>query len=330
MKTKRKARLDAEKEAEKKGAEIAYPDAAALRAEAREEDPAVVLTVKDADGNVVRRLTGPVKAGVHRVAWDLRFPASTPTSLKPGPTPVENPFYDAPAGPLVVPGTYTVSFEKRVDGVLAAFGEPQTFPVESLGLQTLKAADAAELLAFERKTARLQRAVLGAIEAAEEAQNRAQGGEEGDRRHARPRTRRSASRRGASRRRSTTCWSACAATASCARRNEPDADVDRRARRGHRRHASGRPPSPPPAPAARPTPIAAEAFEKQLADACGRSSRPTSGPSRGRWRRRARPGPRAACPPGRRSSGRRLCRVASGRPADTDPGTLSRSRPPAS
>jgi hypothetical protein len=128
--------------------------------------------VKDADGNVVRRLAGPVKAGVHRVAWDLRFPASTPTSLKPGPTPVENPFYEAPAGPLVVPGTYTVSFERRVDGALSAFGEPQTFPVESLGLQTLKAADAKELLAFQKKTARLQRAVMGAIETTEEAQNR--------------------------------------------------------------------------------------------------------------------------------------------------------------
>jgi photosystem II stability/assembly factor-like uncharacterized protein len=172
VKTKRKARLDAEKEAAKKGAEVAYPDAAALRAEAREEDPAVVLTVKDADGNVVRRLTGPVKAGVHRVAWDLRLPASAPASLKPAPPPAEDPFYEAPAGPLAVPGTYTVSFEKRVDGVLTAFGEPQPFPVESLGLQTLKAPDAAELLAFQKKTARLQRAVLGSIEAAEEAQNR--------------------------------------------------------------------------------------------------------------------------------------------------------------
>jgi photosystem II stability/assembly factor-like uncharacterized protein len=172
VRTKRKARLDAEKEAEKKGTEIAYPDAAALRAEAREEDPAVLITVKDADGNVVRRLTGPVKAGVHRVAWDLRFPSSTPTSLKPGPTPTENPFYDPPAGPLVVPGRYTVSFEKRADGALTAFGEPQPFAVESLGLQTLKAPDAKELVAFERKTARLQRAVLGAIQAAEEAQNR--------------------------------------------------------------------------------------------------------------------------------------------------------------
>jgi hypothetical protein len=172
VKTKRKARLDAEKEADKKGAEVAYPDAAALRAEAREEDPAVILTVMDADGSVVRRLAGPVKAGVRRVAWDLRFPASTPTSLKPGPTPVEDPFYEAPAGPLAVPGTYTVSFEKRVDGVVTPFGDPQTFQVESLGLQTLKAADAGELLAFQKRTARLQRAVLGAVEAAEEAHNR--------------------------------------------------------------------------------------------------------------------------------------------------------------
>jgi hypothetical protein len=92
--------------------------------------------------------------------------------LKPGPTPVENPFYEAPAGPLAVPGPYTVSFEKRADGVLTAFGEPQTFQVESLGFQTLKAPDAADLLAFQRKTARLQRAVLGAIEAAQEAQER--------------------------------------------------------------------------------------------------------------------------------------------------------------
>jgi hypothetical protein len=106
------------------------------------------------------------------VAWDLRFPAADPTSLKPGPTAVENPFYEAPAGPLAVPGTYTVSFEKRVDGALTAFGEPQTFQVESLGLQTLKAADAKELLAFQKRTARLQRAVLGAIEAAGEAQER--------------------------------------------------------------------------------------------------------------------------------------------------------------
>jgi len=170
VKTKRKARLDAEKEADKKGAEVTYPTLEQLRAEAREEDPAVLLTVKDAEGNVVRQLSGPAKAGIQRVAWDLRFPAANPTRMTPLPT--DNPFFDPPEGPLVVPGKYSVSFEKRVDGALQPLTEPQSFVVESLGLQTLKAQDAAELLAFQRKTARLQRAVLGAIDAAEEAQSR--------------------------------------------------------------------------------------------------------------------------------------------------------------
>jgi photosystem II stability/assembly factor-like uncharacterized protein len=170
VKTKRKARLDAEKAADKKGAAITYPTHAELRAEAREEDPAVILTVKDADGHVVRRLSGPAKAGIQRVAWDLRFPPANPTRLTPPPS--DNPFFDPPEGPLVVPGRYTVSFETRADGVLTPFGTPQPFEVESLGLQTLKAEDAADLLAFQRKTARLQRAVLGAVEAAEEAQTR--------------------------------------------------------------------------------------------------------------------------------------------------------------
>jgi photosystem II stability/assembly factor-like uncharacterized protein len=172
IKTRRKARLASEKEIDKKGGELVYPPADALRAEAREEDPAVLITVKDAGGQVVRRLSGPAKMGVQRVAWDLRFPPAAPTSLKPAPTPVENPFYDPPLGPLVVPGEYTVSYERRVDGVLTPFSEPQRFSVESLGLQTLKAADAAELLAFQKQTARLQRAVLGAIETAQEAQER--------------------------------------------------------------------------------------------------------------------------------------------------------------
>ena len=81
LKTKRKARQDAEKEADKKGTPIAYPTREELRAEEREEEPAIVLTVTDEDGNVVRRLTGPAKAGFQRVAWDLRFPAANPTRL---------------------------------------------------------------------------------------------------------------------------------------------------------------------------------------------------------------------------------------------------------
>ena len=40
-----------------------------LRAAAKAD---VAIAISDAAGNVVRRLTGPKTAGLHRVAWDLR------------------------------------------------------------------------------------------------------------------------------------------------------------------------------------------------------------------------------------------------------------------
>ena len=169
IKTRRKARLDAEKEKEKKGEDTPYPDWEALRKEDREEEPAILLTVTDEDGGVVRRLTGPVAAGFQRVAWDLRYPPADPTNLEK----VELSPWDTPAqGPLAAPGTYTVSFAQVVDGVTTPVGAPQTFDAVPLGNATLPAPDRAALLAFQQKTGRLQRAVLGAVRAADEAQTR--------------------------------------------------------------------------------------------------------------------------------------------------------------
>jgi hypothetical protein len=60
----------------------------------------------------------------------------------------------------------------RVDGKAVPLGEPQTFTAETLGAGSLPPADKAQLLAFGKKTARLQRAVLGAVESVKEAQTR--------------------------------------------------------------------------------------------------------------------------------------------------------------
>ena len=130
----------------------------------------ILVTVQDQDGNVVRRLTGPVTAGFHRVAWDLRFPPSTPTSLvEPS---GDNPFDQGPQGPLAAPGRYTVSFAKKVQGKITPIGTPQTFNAVPLGLASLPAADQPAVLAFEEKTARLQRAVTGAVKLAGETAER--------------------------------------------------------------------------------------------------------------------------------------------------------------
>jgi hypothetical protein len=125
--------------------------------------------VTDETGNVVRRLTAPAKAGFARVAWDLRYPASNPTELKER---EESPWSPGPRGPMVVPGTYRVSLAKKVDGVVTPLGEPQPFQVVPLGASTLGEADRAAVLAFSKKTARVQRAALGTQEAAKEAKDR--------------------------------------------------------------------------------------------------------------------------------------------------------------
>jgi photosystem II stability/assembly factor-like uncharacterized protein len=169
IKSLRKTRLEAEKAKQKKAEDTPYPSWDDLRAEDREEEPVMLLTVTDQDGNVVRRLTGPTAAGFSRVAWDLRYPAFDPTNLA---TPELAPWDRLPYGPLAAPGRYTVSLAKRVRGVVTPLGQPQTFTAVPLGTASLPAADRSALLSFEEKTGRLQRAVLGAVKSAEEVQSR--------------------------------------------------------------------------------------------------------------------------------------------------------------
>jgi len=168
--TLEKQRQTRDEEIDKEGGTHSAPSWEELRAEAREDKPAVILTVRDEDGRVVRRIEGEVSKGIHRIHWDLRYPPADPARLEPVST--SNPFVSSPIGPLAAPGTFSVSLATRVNDTWTELGSAQTFEARPLGIATLPAADLQALLAFERKTARLQRAVLGAGEALSEAQHR--------------------------------------------------------------------------------------------------------------------------------------------------------------
>lgn len=170
LQSRRKARLAAEVKLEKDGEDIQYPTWEALRQEQREPEPAIVLTVRDEEGNVVRRVTGPAETGFHRVAWDLRYPTVTPTSLEPPKD--DNPWTPPARGMMASAGTYTVSLAKLVDGRFVELGQPQTFTTRSLGLVNVSDEDARASLDFERRTASLQRAVLGAVSSVADTQRR--------------------------------------------------------------------------------------------------------------------------------------------------------------
>lgn len=162
-------RLEAEKKAVEEGDEVEIPSFDELRAEDEELDPAVVFTISDADGNVVRRITGPPEKGIHRVAWDLRYPSSEPTDISDK----EPSRWGMPAiGPLVVPGTYTVTMAKKIDGVVTEIAGPASFEVVDLRLAAFPGASPEEALAFESEVAELQRAVGGAVKVTGEVANR--------------------------------------------------------------------------------------------------------------------------------------------------------------
>ncbi len=169
-KTLKEQRQEAEKKAEEDGQPVSYPAWDDMRAEDREEDPVVVVTITDIDGNVVRRFTTAAGKGIQRVTWDLRYPAFNPTSLEPqgSGSPWDNP----PDGPLAAPGDYTVSMALLVNDQLTSIGEPLSFTSESLNLATLPAEDRQAVIAFQQKTGRLQRAVLGSVRALGEARDR--------------------------------------------------------------------------------------------------------------------------------------------------------------
>ncbi len=166
-----KTKHDLRKEAEEENADRPHPSLDELRAEADDEPPVIQLTVRDQTGNVISRLNGPATKGIHRVAWDLRYPASSPVSLE---EPEVGRFSSRDAGPMAAPGTYTVELARREGGLATPLADPVSFDTVPLGLASMPAEDREAVLAFQRKAARLQRAVLGAQNAVWEAEERIQ------------------------------------------------------------------------------------------------------------------------------------------------------------
>jgi hypothetical protein len=164
LKSQLKTRAEKRRDREKQGT-IVYPSADELRAEAEEEAPAVVLTVADSEGHVVRRLIGPAAAGFHRVAWDLREPAPMlPRPLPPDAEEDED--FNRPTGPTVMPGKYQVSIAQRLDGVLTPIAGASPFTVLVPGTSSMSQEDLSTLVSFQQKVGKLQRAVMGALESA--------------------------------------------------------------------------------------------------------------------------------------------------------------------
>ncbi len=169
LKTKKELRHAEEKELWQQRKPIHYPSWEKLREEDREAAPQTWLTIRDQRGEVVRRIAGSTSSGIHRATWDFRYASVRPTDLDPPKW--RSPWDEDEAGPMAMPGTYTVELHRVVDGEWTRLAGPVAFECEALAQASLPAPDRQALVRFQRETAGMQRAVLGAARVLSEARN---------------------------------------------------------------------------------------------------------------------------------------------------------------
>ena len=121
-----------EKELAEAGGDTPSPGWEAVQQEAWEDEPALVFEVRDAAGELVRRLEVEPEAGLHRTAWDLRGPSPRPWSEPGGDEDDER---QARGGALVAPGRYSVALSLRTAAGARQLGQPRSFEVEPLPVE---------------------------------------------------------------------------------------------------------------------------------------------------------------------------------------------------
>lgn len=162
IKTKKRIRQEKEKELIKNNKPVPFPSHEELRAEDDEEAPYLLFTIKDADGNVVRRLKAPAKKGVNRINWDLRYPSVEPENLND----------KDDSGTLTMPGKYSVSMSKVVNGEVIDLPGVQTFNTVLLNSKYLHEDELAVLTSFNKNFGELYRSVEGTKKYLSEVKNR--------------------------------------------------------------------------------------------------------------------------------------------------------------
>jgi hypothetical protein len=159
LQTMKQQRREKERKIELERGDTPYPSWDTLRAEDREQDPAVFVEIKDQAGNVIQRVSGPAKKGLHRIAWNLRLPNPELVDLKASRDPM--PWEQDAVGPLALPGSYTATLYKRQGGELTALGT-QSFNVKRLEHSPEHSDSPDQVLAFQNETVALSQSVEAA------------------------------------------------------------------------------------------------------------------------------------------------------------------------
>jgi len=128
MKSERK-----KSEKSKKDGDIPFPGWEMLDKENSEQKNQVILVVKDKAGEIVTKISGPLKKGMSRVNWNLT--SSIPTTINA----LSRGWRGSGGGirTQVNPGAYDLFLNKRVNGVVTEIAGPVELEVEKIRSGTL-------------------------------------------------------------------------------------------------------------------------------------------------------------------------------------------------
>jgi hypothetical protein len=166
-------RIKREKERIKKGENPGYPTWEDLKKEELEVARKVYFEVRDSENSLICRLNTPTGKGLHRIAWNLKYPSNTAT---PQPQDADHknpkdPFADQTKGYRCIPGTYSAAMFIEENHVARQIGETRSFEIKTLGKTSFPAKDQKALLAFRKSAADLESAMKGLIKIHRETSN---------------------------------------------------------------------------------------------------------------------------------------------------------------
>lgn len=147
-------RQEKEKALEKDKKDVLYPTFDEMRMEEQDENAQLIYIIRDSKGNEVRRLISSPSKGISRISWNLRGESTNPVNPKGS--------HNKNNGFLVPSGTYSVQVLLLKNGKTEILTDKTNFNVKALNNQTLVAENPADLDAFRKELAELNRNVSGA------------------------------------------------------------------------------------------------------------------------------------------------------------------------
>jgi hypothetical protein len=158
-KTLKSERKKKEKELFKEGKPIPQPTYEELKAENDEIPAYLIFSIKDENGEEVKKITKKAGKGMKRVVWDLTYDSYNPITapkdeFDPGKKPTST--------LLALPGKYTVTLSMVHNGEMKELVGPTEFTAKVLKNTTLPADNRAEQVAFHKKALSLAKKVVAA------------------------------------------------------------------------------------------------------------------------------------------------------------------------